>query len=75
MPRTNVDRVATEYRRCNDWIRGERKAQKIKQGEMADYLGISQSQYSKRENGVVEWTLKEWIKALEYLDKELKDIL
>lgn len=70
MPRTNVDYVATEYRECNDWIRGERKAQKVSQGEMADYLGISQSQYSKRESGKVDWTLKEWIKALERLNKK-----
>ena len=68
MPRTNIDKVATEYRRCNDWIRGERKEQKISQGEMAEYLGITQSQYSKRENGIVEWTLKEWLKALERLN-------
>lgn len=75
MPRVNVDRVATELRRRNDWIRGERKAQKVSQGQMAEYLGISQSQYSKRENGVVEWTLREWIKAMERLNKELKDCL
>ena len=75
MPRTNVDKVETEYRRRNDWIRGERKAQKVSQGEMADYLGISQSQYSKRENGIIDWTVREWLKALERLDKELKDCL
>lgn len=75
MPRTNVDQVATEYRRLNDWIRGERKEQKVNQGEMAEYLGISQSQYSKRENGEVDWSLKEWLKALEYLKVDFRGLL
>ena len=68
MPRTNVDRVATTYRRFNEWLSGERKSRKVRQKVLADYLGISQSQYSKRENGEVEWMLKEYLKILEYFD-------
>ncbi len=75
MPRVNIDRVASEYRRCNDRIRGERKAQKVSQKEMADYLGMSQGQYSKRESGEVDWTLKEWMKAKELLKLDITEIM
>ena len=75
MPRTNVDQVATEYRHFNDWIRGERKVKKITQKAMADYIGISQGQLSKRENGEVEWELRECFKALECLGIDIRGIL
>ena len=68
MPRTNVDKVQTEYRRFNDWLRGERKSKKIRQKEIAEYLGMSQSQYSKRENGEVEWLYREVLKIEDYLE-------
>ena len=75
MPRTNVNQVATKYRRFNDWLRGERKARKIKQKEIAEYLNIPQSQYSKRENGEIEWGFKEILEVLELLETDIKDVL
>ena len=68
MPRTNVDKVQTQYRNFCDWLRGERKERKIRQKELADYLGMSQSQYSKRENGEVEWLYREVLKIKDYLE-------
>ena len=75
MPKTNVDKVQTQYRNFNDWLRGERKHQKKRQKEVAEYLGISQSQYSKRESGEVEWSFREFLKLLELFNTEVKEVI
>lgn len=41
---------------------------------MADLLGISQSQYNRRENGVSKITKKEWGKMAKVLDTTLEEI-
>lgn len=68
MPRTNVDRVATKYRRFNDWIRGELREQHKTQRELAEYLNIEQSTLSKRMNGEIEWLFIDVLEVLEYFN-------
>lgn len=68
MPRTNVNRVATKYRRFNDWLRGELKEQHKTQKELADYLNIEQSTLSKRMNGLIEWPFMDVLEVLEFLN-------
>lgn len=75
MPRTNVDKVQTQYRRFNDFIRGEMKRKKISQMMLAQYLGIGQPALSLRMNGENEWSLRDAFKAAEFLDVDLKEIL
>ena len=67
MPRTNVNRVKTKYRRFNDWLRGELKDRHIRQKELADYLNIEQSTLSLRINGKVEWLFRDVLEVLYFL--------
>lgn len=67
MPRTNVNRVATKYRRFNDWLRGELKERHIRQSELADYLNIEQSTLSMRLNGQIEWLFRDVLEVLYFL--------
>lgn len=75
MPRTNVDKVGTYYRRFNDFIRGELHRKKIKQDALADYLNVNRSTITNRLNGRIEWSLRDAFKAAEFLDVDLKEIL
>ena len=75
MPRTNVDRVATEYRRFNDWLRGELKEQRKTQTELADYLNIEQPTLSQRINGLIEWPFRDVLEVLEYFNASFEEVL
>ena len=75
MPRTNVDRVATSYRRFNDFIRGELRRRKLKQSDLANYLDVNRSTLSKKMNGDLGWSLRDALKAMEFLDADIKEIL
>jgi transcriptional regulator with XRE-family HTH domain len=52
----------------------KRKAQKLSQENMAFYLGINQSQYSRREKGISKISKTEWHKLAEILKTPLNDI-
>jgi transcriptional regulator with XRE-family HTH domain len=66
MPRTNVNRVATKYRRFNDWLRGELKDRRMTQKQLAEYLGIEQPTLSGRMNGTIEWPFRDVLEVLDY---------
>lgn len=51
-----------------------RKSKKITQLDMATYLKISQTQYYKRESGVVKISEQEWQKIATLLDVSVDDI-
>ena len=44
------------------------------QEEIADLMSITQSQYSRRENGIIKITKKEWDKLAKLLETNLEDI-
>lgn len=75
MPRVNLDRPTTQYRRFNDWLRGERRARKVRQSEIADYLGISQQAYSQKETSVSKWDFMEVLKIMDFFGESLEGIL
>ena len=75
MPRTNVNRVKTQYRRFNDWLRGEMKTRKVRQAELAEYLNIEQATLSKRMNGEIEWLFKDVLEVLEYFNASFEEVL
>ncbi len=54
-----------------DAIREKRKKEKISQGEMGVFLGLSQAQYSSLESGNSEITLDKLVKICEILQIEL----
>ncbi|OJH11665.1 hypothetical protein FPG87_09865 [Flavobacterium psychrophilum] len=51
-----------------------RTERNLSQDEFADLLGITQSQYSRRENGVTKISKKEWDKMAKVLNTTLDDI-
>jgi transcriptional regulator with XRE-family HTH domain len=74
MPRTNVNRVKTKYRRFNDWLRGEMKRRKVRQAELAEYLNIEQATLSKRMNGEIEWLFVDVLEVLEYFNASFEEV-
>jgi transcriptional regulator with XRE-family HTH domain len=52
----------------------KRKFQKISQENMAFYMGITQSQYCRRENGITKISKTEWYKLAEILKTTLFEI-
>lgn len=52
----------------------KRKFQKISQENMAFYMGINQSQYCRRENGITKISKNEWYKIAEILKTVLIEI-
>ena len=75
MPKTNVDRVKRDYRRFNDFIRGELRRQNLSQNDLSDYLNVDKSTLSKKLNGGLGWSLMDALKAMEFLDADIKEIL
>lgn len=75
MPRTNVNRVKTKYRRFNDWLRGEMKSRKVRQAELAEYLNISQATLSKRMNGEIGWLFEDALEVLDYFNASFEEVL
>lgn len=75
MPKTNVDRVATSCRRVNDFIRGELRRKKLTQEDLAEYLDVDKSTVSRKFREEIGWSLKDALKAAEFLDTDLKEIL
>ena len=59
-----------EYRKLNDFIRGEMKRKKISQTQLAQSLNLSQVAVSNRLKGETEWGLKEVISLFEVLGVE-----
>lgn len=51
-----------------------RQEKKMSQSEIADRLDISQSQYNRRENGLVKITKREWDLLAKILEVSLVDI-
>ena len=75
MPRTNVNRVKTKYRRFNDWLRGEMKSRKVRQAELAEYLNIEQPTLSKPINGEIHWPFEDVLEVLEYFNASFEEVL
>lgn len=74
MPRTLVNKTQYKYSRFNDFVRGEMKRRHESLNALADYLNLSRSSVSYRLLGEVEWTFKEVLDTLEYLETDFADI-
>lgn len=67
----------TKAHKLSDLIRGEMKRKKVRQAELGYYVGLTQSEFSRRLAGKDEWKLKEIIGIAEYLGigGEISEIL
>ena len=52
----------------------KRVEKNLSQSEFADLLGMTQPQYSRRENGITKISKKEWDKMAKLLESNLEDI-
>ncbi len=55
-------------------LTSKRIEKNLSQEKIADLLGISQSQYNRRENGVTKISKKEWDKMAKILETSLEEI-
>ena len=75
MPRTLVNKTQYRYSRFNDFVRGELKRRHQNLNTLADYLNMSRPSLSLRLLGEVEWTFKEVLNTLEYLEVDINEII
>lgn len=76
MPRTILISTNAEYSLFCRWLKTKLKENKIKQSDFEEYLGISHSAFNHRlnENGNSEWTLKDYLKSLDYFGAKPDDV-
>lgn len=74
MARATCDTIGTKIRKFNDYVRGELRRRKLKQEDLAEYLGVSRSTLTNRLNGLIEWSLRDTLKVLEYFETTLDEI-
>ena len=60
--------TSKQYRKLNDFIRGELKIRKISQKSLAYMLNLPQSGVSDRLSGKTDWTLWEILNVFEILN-------
>ena len=67
MPRVRLNKAKYESRRFSDMVRGELARKRIKQEDLAAYMGITQQalSYILRSDS---WRLSQAVDALEYLE-------
>ena len=75
MPRTTVDPVSKQYRVFNDWVRSELVRRKKKQEELAFYLNLSRKSLVLRLSGKVEWSFREVLQVLEFLETSIGEVV
>ena len=73
--RPTSDTIGRMLRHFNDFVRGELRRRNETQEGLAAYLGVSRSTISYRLNGEIEWSLRDALKACEYLGRRIEEIL
>lgn len=62
-----TNKISQDYRKLNDFIRGELRRQHISQSSLAYTLNLSQVGISKRLSGKTDWTMWEILNVFEVL--------
>ena len=75
MSRCNLDTIGIQLRKFNDFVRGELGRQNYTQQNLGDYLGLHASSICYKLSGQVEWSLREFLKTLEFLGADVRDFL
>lgn len=74
MARVMYDMPTRQYRRFNDFVRGELRRKKIKQENLAEYLKITRTALTLKLNGTNSWSLEQALNAIEFLDGDVAEI-
>ena len=67
MPRTKLDKATYTERLFSDLVRGELARQRLKQQDLAQYLGKTPQAIGQKMLGRVPWTLQEIANTMEFL--------
>lgn len=70
MPRTKLDKATYTERLFSDLVRGELARQRLKQQDLAQYLGKTPQAIGQKMLGKVPWTLPEMVNTMEFLDTQ-----
>ena len=62
-----TNKISQDYRKLNDFIRGELRRQHISQSSLAYTLNLSQVGISKRLSGKTDWSVWELLNTFEVL--------
>lgn len=68
MPRVKLNRAEYTEHRFSDLVRGELARRRLRQKDLADYLGKTPQVIGQKLHGQVVWTLPEMAEVMEYLD-------
>lgn len=67
MPRTKLDKATYTERLFSDMVRGELARQRLKQKDLAQYLGKTPQAIGQKMLGKVPWTLAEMANTMDFL--------
>lgn len=67
MPRTKLDKATYTERLFSDMVRGELARQRLKQQDLAQYLGKTPQAIGQKMLGRVPWTLQEMANTMDFL--------
>lgn len=67
MPRTKLDKATYTERLFSDLVRGELARQRLKQQDLAQYLGKTPQAIGQKMLGRVPWTLQEMANTMDFL--------
>lgn len=67
MPRTKLDKATYTERLFSDLVRGELARQRLKQQDLAQYLGKTPQAIGQKMLGKVPWTLQEMANTMDFL--------
>ena len=76
MPRTVIITAKSEYSMFCSWLKRKINEKNLTFDVLEDYLGIAHSTVSHRINevGNSEWTLRDYLRLLDYFDAKPEDI-
>ena len=67
MPRTKIDKATYTERLFSDLVRGELARQRLRQQDLAQYLGKTPQVIGQKMLGRVPWTLQEMVETMDFL--------
>ena len=67
MPRVKLDKATYTERLFSDMVRGELARQRLKQQDLAQYLGKTPQAIGQKMLGRVPWTLQEMANTMDFL--------
>lgn len=78
--RMTLDYTGSQIRAFNNWLtlklseRDEKNKKKYRQKDVAEYIGITEGEFSNKMAGRTQWSLVQALNVMEYFDTFPKEI-